>query len=134
MTQDYVFVSLSTLIARYGPKKVQNGLNEFTPLLNDETSPFIRDKALAMERRDLSRTYLAISKTDRTILGYVTIGMKCLRIPEENMLSNSVLKLMNIEESTGVSQAYLLGQLARSKESSEGFGDKLIDYALKIFF
>ena len=40
---------------------------------------------------------------------------------------------MNIEESTGVSQAYLFGQLARSKQSPEGFGDILIDYALKLF-
>ena len=133
MAQNYVFVSLSTLIARYGLGKVQNSLNDFVPYPDDLTDQFIRIKAIAMERRDISRTYLAISKTDGLILGYVTIGMKCMRIPTENMLSNSILKQMNIEESTGVSQAYLFGQLARSKQSSEGFGDKLIDYALKLF-
>ena len=82
-----------------------------------------------MECRDLSRTYLAISLDDGAILGYMTIGMKCMRVPEENMLSNTVLRQMNIDESTGVSQAYLFGQLARSKQSPEGFGDMLIDYA-----
>ena len=133
MTQNYVFMSLSTLVARYGEEKVQNGLNNFNPYLNDETVQFIRDKAIMMERRDLSRTYLAITKTGEVILGYVTIGMKCLRIPDENMLSSTILRQMNIEESTGVSQSYLFGQLARSKESPEGFGDKLIDYALKVF-
>ena len=133
MTQKYVFLSLSSLIARYGCEKVQNSLNDFIPCLNDETVQFISNKAIAMELRDLSRTYLAVSKTDEAILGFVTIGLKCMRVPEENMLSNSVLKQMNIEESTGVSQAYLLGQLARSKGSPEGFGDKLIDYALKLF-
>ena len=133
MTQNYTFVPLSALISRYDAEIIQNNLNDFVPYLNDETDQFISQKAIAMERRDLSRTYLAISLMDGKILGYVTIGMKCMRVPEENLLSNKVLRKMNIEEDTGVTQAYLFGQLARSKYSSEGFGDILIDYALKLF-
>ena len=120
-------------MTRCDSEVVQDILDGFIPRLGDETDQFIRCKAVPMERRDLTRTYLAISMTDGTILGYVTIGMKCMRVPKENMLSNSVLRQMNIEENTDVSQAYLFGQLARSKQSPEGFGDKLIDFALSIF-
>ena len=56
--------------------------------------------------------------------------MKCIRIPSENLLSSSVLRQCNIDESTGVAQAYLLGQLARSIDSPKGFGKNLIDYAI----
>ena len=133
LIQNYTFVPLSVLIDRYGPKMVQTNLGAFVPCLDDGEDPFIRHKAITMERRDLSRTYLAISLEDGTILGYVTIGLKCMRVPKENMLSNTILKQMNIEKSTGVTQSYLFGQLARSKQSSEGFGDKLIDYAMKLF-
>ena len=86
-----------------------------------------------MEKRDLSRTYLAVSMDDNTILGFITIGMKCMRVPQENLLSKSVMRQMNIEENSGVAQAYLLGQLVRSKNTSSGFGDRLIDFAMEIF-
>ncbi|MBO5669463.1 MAG: hypothetical protein J6R75_03755, partial [Candidatus Methanomethylophilaceae archaeon] len=50
-----------------------------------------------------------------------------------NLLSKSVMRQMNIEENSGVAQAYLLGQLVRSKNTSSGFGDRLIDFAMEIF-
>ena len=56
--------------------------------------------------------------------------MKCIRIPGENLLSRSLLRHCNIDESTGVAQAYLLGQLARSIDSQKGFGKGLIEYAI----
>ena len=40
-----------------------------------------------MEVRDLSRTYLAISDDEPKVLGYITTGIKCMRIPDENLLS-----------------------------------------------
>lgn len=84
-----------------------------------------------MELKDLSRTHLVMSG-DAQIVGFFTLGMKCTRIPEKNCLSNSILKRMNIESATGVAQAYLLGQLCRSKDSQPGFGKELIDYALEL--
>lgn len=83
-----------------------------------------------MERRDLSRTYIAFDDSDKSILGYVSIGMKCIRIPKENLLSRNLLRQCNIDDSIGVAQAYLLGQLARSRCSPKGFGDTLIDFAV----
>ena len=35
-----------------------------------------------MEKKCMSRTYLAIH--DGSILGYFSIGMKCMRIPDDN--------------------------------------------------
>ena len=37
---------------------------------------------------------------------------------------------MNIEESTGVAQSYLLGQLSRSVKSEKGFGSFLMRVAI----
>lgn len=85
-----------------------------------------------MEKRDLSRTYLAVSKKSSEILGYVTLGIKCIIIPKEKLLSNNYLKKMNVDKK-GIAQSYLLGQLARSKQSTAGFGDELIKFAIKKF-
>ncbi len=84
-----------------------------------------------MEKRDLCRTYLAISKGMDAIYGYVTVSIKCLKIPENNNLSSRTLRMMNIDGVTGVAQSYLIGQLSRSADSPEGFGKILIDIAFK---
>ncbi len=57
--------------------------------------------------------------------------MKCIAIPEENLLSRGLLRQCNIDGPSGVAQAYLLGQLVRSKASPKGFGELLIDFAMK---
>ena len=85
-----------------------------------------------MEKRDLSRTYIAFNISDKSVLGFFTVGMKCISIPEETFLSRNLLRLCNIDSSTGVAQAFLLGQLARSRASPKGFGDVLIDHAVDI--
>ena len=84
-----------------------------------------------MEKRDLSRTYLAISDSN-TIMGFFTLGLKCIRFTEDSLLSNKVMNECNMEPSTKVAQAYLLGQLARSADSPKGFGDILIKDATRV--
>ena len=133
LTQNYTFLSLGDLISLYDEDKVTMVLNAFEPYKDSAAGEYLREKAIPMEKRDLSRTYLAVSMDDNTILGFITIGMKCMRVPQENLLSKSVMRQMNIEENSGVAQAYLLGQLVRSKNTSSGFGDRLIDFAMEIF-
>ena len=126
----YYMVSLTEFIRTYGRDGASSFLRTFIPLTDTKVAEYLYEDAIPMEIRDLSRTYLAFSNDSRSIQGYVTIGMKCIRIPVENLLSSSVLRQCNIDESTGVAQAYLLGQLARSINSEKGFGKDLIEYAI----
>ena len=80
------------------------------------TEAFLKEKAIDMEVRDLSRTYLAIAKDDVRILGYITLSIKCMRVPDENLLSGKTRKSMNIDSRTNIVQSYLIGQLSRSAE------------------
>ena len=84
-----------------------------------------------MERCDISRTYIGLSSDGISILGYVTVSIKCLRVPDDNCLSNKALEKMNIDGATGIVQSYLIGQFSRSKDSPRGFGSVLMEVALR---
>ena len=127
----YYMVSLTEFITTYGRDVASSFLRTFVPLNDTKTADYLHKEAIPMEMRDLSRTYLAVSIDGDSIFGYVTIGMKCIRIPRENILSGSLLRQCNIDGSTGVAQAYLLGQLARSIDSPKGFGKKIMEYAIE---
>lgn len=129
MTEQYVVTPLSQIINDYGDESTKKLLCQFNPYVDDSVSDFLMKKAIPMERRDLSRTFVAIS-VDRRVMGFVTIGMKCIRIPKKNMLTGTVLRQCNIEKSTGVAQAFLIGQLARSIDSPKGFGKDMMEYAI----
>ena len=128
-TSDYNVVSLSTILETSGDVVALNLLQTFSPFKDSEAGDFLSEKAITMEKRDLSRTFLAVEKSSDTILGFYTLGLKCIHIPDDSCFPNNVLKMCNIEPSTQMAQAYLLGQLARSSSSPKGFGDVLIESA-----
>ena len=132
-TQDrgYFIVSLSTLLEYLGEEKTSNILSSFKSHMESDTETFLREKAIEMERRDISRTYIGLSSDGISILGYVTVSIKCLRVPDDNCLSNKALEKMNIDGATGIAQSYLIGQLSRSKDSPRGFGSVLMEVALR---
>jgi len=125
-------VSLGTLLKKHEKKEVEEILSTFVPVYKDSTpAEFLYRRAIIMEQKDLSRTYIATS-SNMEIFGFFTLGIKCLRIHEGNQLSKTMLRNMNIEESTGVAQSYLLGQLCRAEGSEAGFGTILMEEALKM--
>ena len=81
-----------------------------------------------MEKRSECRTYMAFKAGSWEIMGFFSLGIRCLEVLDECGLSNSLLKKLNRSEE-GVAQAYLLGQLSRAK-GFKGFGKILIDEAL----
>ena len=83
---DYEFVPLSNLISVYGEERVQKKLETFMPYKDSSTESFLKNLAILMEKKDLSRTFLAVSYNQR-IIGYVSLGMKCMTVPKENLLS-----------------------------------------------
>lgn len=95
-----------------------------------ERADYLHNKAVMMEKKAMSRTYLAFDN-DKNILGYFSLGMKCMRVPDDTPISNSTRKKMNIDEDTGVAQSYLLGQLGRDNSSPKGFGAELLVEAKK---
>lgn len=116
------------MLTLYGREEMQKVFESFQPVHESETATFLRDKAIEMELRDVSRTYLAISD-DIKVLGFITLSIKCMVMPEENLLSGKTLKKMNIELRTGTVQSYLIGQLSRSKDAPKGIGRELLDIA-----
>ncbi len=126
--------SLSELIQAYGEPAVNGLIQGYISAHekeNPEISAYLRENAISMEKRDLSRTYISLT-ADLKIMGFVTIGIKCMTIPDENLLSNSVLKRMNVEFETRVAQAFLLGQLSRSNVSAPGQGKEFMAFALEM--
>lgn len=91
--------------------------SEYSCVRDSATEDYLHEKAREMGSRDLSRTYLAIIPDGGKVMGYVTLSIKCMTVPKENLLSGKVLKSMNIESRTGVAQSYLLGFL----KSAYGF-------------
>ena len=81
-----------------------------------------------MEKKCECRTYITYDVETLEIMGFFSLGIRCLEVPDECGLSNSLLKKINRSEE-GVAPAYLLGQLSRA-EGFKGFGKILIDEAL----
>ena len=115
------------MIESYGQDVVYSILQSFRSVYDSATESFLKEKAVDMEIRDLSRTYLAFSKEDESILGYITISIKCMRVPDENLLSGKTKKGMNIDSRTNIVQSFLIGQLSRSVNAPKGLGGDLLD-------
>lgn len=129
--EGYEFISLRKLLKLFGREKTEQMLNEFESIHGDSSpAGFLHEDAISMELRDVSRTHLAISDSSE-IIGFFTIGIKSMDMAEDNSLSNSAIKKMNVDPATGFAQAYILGQLCRSCKSPRGFGKVLLDRVLR---
>lgn len=119
------------MVEAYRQDIVSDILESFKSVHDSTTESFLKEKAIDMEVRDLSRTYLAISNKDTGVLGYITVSIKCMRIPDENLLSGKTRKSMNIDSKTNIVQSFLIGQLSRSAEAPKGLGSYLLDVAFE---
>lgn len=128
---DFTILSLTEMVKTYGRESTSRILDSFRSIHDSSTESFLRTKAIEMEMRDLSRTYLAVSEDEVMIFGYITIGIKCMRVPEENLLSRKTKKSMNIDCRTNIVQSYLIGQLSRSADAPKGLGSYLLDIAFE---
>lgn len=128
----FIITSLSEVLETYGAEWTSEILGTFRSVHDSSTESYLKEKAIDMEVRDLSRTYLAIAKDDVRILGYITLSIKCMRIPDENLLSGKTKKSMNIDSRTNIVQSYLIGQLSRSSDAPKGLGSYLLDVAFEM--
>ena len=120
---------LSGLLARHTGEYVAKVLSEYRSVKESDTEDFLHTKAIPMEKRDHSRTFIAMTP-DMRILGYVSLSIKCMRIPEDTPLSRNVQRQINVDSRTRVAQSYLIGQLSRSADAPKGLGAELIGVAI----
>ena len=127
---DYRTATLTEIREILSDEQITDWLKDYRSAFDSDTETFLHEKALEMEKRDISRTYLAFNDK-KEILGYFTLSMKCMSVSEESGISRETLQRMNIEKNSKVAQSYLLGQLSRSVIAPKGFGKILIESALK---
>ena len=129
-TNQFLMYSLTDLMSAFDESELMEFLNTFKPVFDSSTGAFLKKNALSMKKRDLSRTFIALSH-DRQILGYVSLGIKCITISDCENLSKNTIKHLNVENGTQVAQSYLLGRLARSSDAPQGIGSKLMEFAFE---
>jgi len=123
-----ILVSLNDLLESWGRDDTEMLLRTFRCEREPEIEEFLKQKAISFHEKHLSRTYLILSDDKTEVLAYVTLSIKCLEIPENNSLSRSIEKRMNVFK--GVSQCYLIGQLCKADGAERGMGTKLIGIAI----
>ena len=126
---DYNIVSLRSILKEYQEPDVEKKLSTFLCSKDKDRERYLHNLAIPMEKRGMSRTYLAIDNSNR-IVAYFSVGMECMTIPDNVPIFNSLRKKLNVNQETGVSQMYLLGQLARSDDSEPGLGSSLLEDAI----
>ena len=126
---DYVLLKLSSMITDYGEEILGRMFADYESVYKSSVDDFLSKNSIPMEKRGECRTYIAINPNDSKIIGFFSIGVRCLQIPDGCGLSKTMLRKLNRSEDN-VAQAYLLGQLSRA-EGYKGFGRILIDEALK---
>ena len=66
------FMPLSYFLSSHGEDVTQRMLDSFEPYIKSSTDDFLKRNAIAMEKRDLSRTFLALSD-DMKLLGFIPL-------------------------------------------------------------
>lgn len=69
-----------------------------------------------MEKKRMSRTYLIIDGGTDDIFGFFSFGMKCMHVPDNALMFDTICKRMNIDDWVGVAQLFFLGQIIRSDD------------------
>ncbi len=120
----YQTVPLTDLLSKMDESDITVRLDSFKCSRDPDREGFLHNKAITFEKRDMARTYLAIM--DDAIVGYFTLSIRCLRVPDDQDISKSLGKKMNIDPDNNVAQSYLLGQLGRADFPYKGIGTDLL--------
>lgn len=128
--KSYQLIPLRDLLSRMDENDVVVRLRSFVCTRDSDREDFLHSKAIVFEKKSMARTYLAI--IDDMIAGYFTLSIRCLQVPDDQNISKSLSKRMNIDPDNNVAQCYLLGQLGRADFSYRGMGADLLEDAVAI--
>ena len=76
---NYQVYSLRELMENVADVVVAEVLRRFTCTKNRDREVFLHEKAVMMEKKAMSRTYIALTDDNR-VVGYFTVGMKCMGV------------------------------------------------------
>ena len=81
--------NLSSLLDDLGEDGVTTLFSGYKAAKDSSVDEFLMDKAVMMEKKQECRTYIAVDIEYGSMLGFFTLAMRCLEIPDECGLSNS---------------------------------------------
>ena len=125
-------VRLSPLIESEGESKVQEFLRTFKCSRDSDLEMFLHDRAIFYEKRDRARTYLIVDSDDEhdTIVAYISLAITHLTVCEDSPLSKTIRNRMDLHDN--MTNAYLIGQLAKDDRVDEHIGHELIKMAINL--
>lgn len=126
----YSIYKLADSLANFSANQVKKSLKTFLCARNVDVQDFLHNKAITFERNLRSCTYLYVSNADKSVVAYITLGIKSLLT---NDLSDETIKFLDGYTSQMPSiPCYLIAQLGKSDTCKEKIGKFLLDDALSI--
>lgn len=71
-------MSLSDAIRMHGEDKIQTTISSYKAVKDSDTEAFLSKSAIVQEKKDITRTYMAIDKETMSIVGFVSLSIKCM--------------------------------------------------------
>lgn len=126
-----ITVTLGNLLRDHSESDVAKRLSTFTCTDDRDGEWFLHNLAIPMEKDDVTRTYLAIDDLDR-IIGFFTVGLRCVNAPEDITVSEELVTELNIVRETGRAQMYLIGRPACSDGSGPELRSSILSDAIDV--
>ncbi len=130
MKNDLVLLSLSKILAVHGEDLINRIFANFVPFHELSKDNFLREDAIIKEKKGECRTYIAFNENNWDMIGFFTVGIRCLKITKDCNLPDTISKKLNVSDNENAS-VFVLGQLSYS-ERYVGFESRLIDEALAV--
>ncbi|MCL2786708.1 MAG: hypothetical protein FWD81_05785, partial [Methanomassiliicoccaceae archaeon] len=102
-------------------------LSRFSCKRDADVESFLKEKAIVQEKKQISRTYLIFSTDLKELVAYFTVAISNMEV-SDLQCSRSMEQKMNINK--GTAQCYLLGQLGKCDNASEGLGKFAMEQAM----
>lgn len=126
----YSRFKLADLLANKSTNQIKKLLKTFVCTKNTDVQDFLHNKAITFERNLRSCTYLYVSNADKSVVAYITLGIKSLLT---NDLSDEAIVFLDGYTNEILSiPCYLIAQLGKSDTCKEKIGSFLLDDALSI--
>ena len=121
---------LADFINEQSTNQTKKFLKTFKCAKNADVQDFLHNKAITFERNLRACTYLYASNTDKSVVGYFSIG---ITFTLTNKLDKAIVKFLDgYTDETIAIPCYLVGQLGKSDDCKEKIGSFLLDDALSI--
>ena len=121
---------LADLLVENSTNQVKKLLKTFLCAKNTDVQDFLHNKAITFERNLRACTYLYTSNVDKSVVAYMTLGIKSLLT---NDLNDEAIQFLDGYTSQILSiPCYLIAQLGKNDNYKHKIGSFLLDDALRI--